>query len=486
MSLGVLMARTNDQRRSSGQQTRNSLDRVIPHDPDAERAVLGSLLLSGDAFGAVSGVLRGGSAEFFVERHGQLYRVIESLHAAGKPIDGVEIAAAMTRDGAFEAYGGYGALADLVCAVPSHMRAGDYARNVHEQYLRRRAIEDARLTMDLAFDAVPVDELVSVASKSAQSLSELALSRQREDGSLMDAVATAMEAIENPQGRSPAISTGLFALDDMIYGLEASELVMIGARPSGGKTALALGIAESVAIDSQIPSLLFSLEMRPDQIAQRMILSRARVDGHMVRHGRIGSREIESLRAAAADLTAAPLLVHNRTRRLGDIVNVARLAVRERGVRVVMVDYLNRVEVARRNDRYDLVIAEITTTLKAMAEDLGVCCVLLAQLNRKLDSEDRPPRMSDFRDSGAIEQDADKIILPWQDPKSVAPIGTNHDFRRMAEGEVHLVIAKHRNGPTGSVTVNWRPQFARFENQQVDEEAYASTPNLKSWSNVKR
>lgn len=452
----------------NGQQPKGVMDRELPHDRDAEIAVLGCILLHSDALADVREVLRAGHAEFWTERHGILYRFIDRLASDGKPIDDVVIRDALKRTGEFDRIGGYDFLAECINSVASHFRARQYATIVHEHYLRRQAIRSAARTMDLAFELAEVETIVEEAADNATKLSELALSRQREDGSLVDQIAASLEELRNPSERGQAISTGLYGLDSLIYGLEPGELVLIGARPSRGKTALGLTIAEQIAVVDGIPVLFLSLEMRPAQVATRMMLSRARVNGHAAKQANLTAGEWQRIENAANEIGAAPLFVHNRVRKIDDIVNLARIAQRDQGIRVVMVDYLGLVEVHRRFDRLDQVLAEITRSLKVrIAEDLGVSVVLMAQLNRKLDSEDRPPRMADFRDSGAIEQDADKIILPWQNPEKVT---TEKGTRRLVQGPVELIVDKHRNGPTGTADVEWIPHFARFENPNVRSE----------------
>lgn len=445
----------------------SSLDRELPHDLDAERAVLGSMLIEAATIPDAAEVLTGGRNEFWNERHAILFAFIVKLAADGKDMDGIIIKDALERSGEFERLGGYGFLDECISSVPSHVRIREYAGIVHDHYIRRQAIRVASVTIDHAYDQAPVTQIVSTWSEKLSHVTELAISRTRDDGSMIDEIADALEKLSNPESHNKGISTGFHGLDSLIYGFEPGELVMIGARPSRGKTALALNIAEFVAVTSQVPLVFFTLEMRRVRVAMRLILSRAGVDGHRVRHGHASDADWLAMNEAAVEVQRSPLLAHNRIRRLDDIVNVSRLAVRDQGVRVVMIDYLQLIEVGKSFDMETLRIAEITRTLKVrIAEELGICVVLLAQLNRKVETEDRPPRMSDFRDSGAIEQDADKIILPWQNPNKVQ---TDDGKRRMVEGEVELIVDKHRDGPTGSAPLIWRPQFARFENPSFDE-----------------
>ena len=457
--------------REEREPQRSSLDRELPHDFDAERAVLGSMLLDASAIADAADVLRSGHSEFWNERHGQLYQVIADLHATGKPIDDVVIRDTLKRTGDFDRLGGYDFLAECINSVASHFRVREYASIVHDHYIRRQVISAASQSMDVAFNNAPIADVVSCLTNKLNAVSELALSRSREDGSLMDIVADALDKLGSPEASKDVIPTGFFGLDSLIYGFEPGELVMIGARPSRGKTALALNIAESVSINEKVPTLFFSLEMRRIRVVIRMILARARVNGHVVRSGNLNDADWASIVQAAKEVKESNLLIFNRTRRLQDIVNTARILVRERGVKVVMIDYLQLVDAGHSFEMETLRIAEITRTLKVqVAEELGVCVVLLAQLNRKIEEEKRPPRMSDFRDSGAIEQDADKIILPWQDPSKVTiPPGVG-----TVEGEVELIVAKHRDGPTGSAPLYWRPQFARFENPRPSEDSLYS------------
>lgn len=437
--------------------------RVLPYSDDAESAVLGAMLQEPGVIAEVRGILSGGQAEFFSPRNRILFATIVGLLDAGRAIDGVLIREELERQGQFDRVGGYEYLGELVGSVPSWMRAREYATTVHEHYIRRRMIDAAESMMTAAYACDPVNSLVASASETAQAAATMALSANAESGSIVDVVAQAFEELLAPKEQTTTISTGYPALDNIVYGFEPGELVLIGARPSRGKTALALGLAENLAVEGRVPTLVLSLEMNAAQISRRLILSRARVNSHEVRHGRLTEDDQAAMHQAARDLQAAPLAIFARTKRIGDICNLCRVSVRERGTRVVMVDYLSLIETTGRRDRYDLELASITKALKDIAGELGVTVILLAQLNRKLDSEDRPPRMADFRDSGAIEQDADKIIAPWQKPELRATDGAQN----LATGDIDLIVLKHRNGPTGSATLRWVAQCARFENQST-------------------
>ncbi len=455
--------RRNDERGDGGTDTR-----VLPHDSDAEIALLGSICLNADCMSDVREVLTNGAAEFWHEHHRIFYRVVDRIVGEGRPIDDVVIRDELVRAGEFDRIGGYDFMVTCVNSVASWHRARHYATVVHEHYLRRRTIEAASHAVERAYKLAPVEELVEDSAAHTAKMSELALSREREDGSLVELVAASLDELRNPTERKAAISTGFYGLDSLIYGLEPGELVLIGARPSRGKTALGLCIAEHIACNDGLPVLLFSIEMRPSQVAMRMILSRARVSGHDAKNNRLEAGHWAMLEQAADQIAAAPLFVHNRIRRIDDIVNMVRIAVRDHGVRVVMIDYLGLIDVRQNFATETLRIAHITRTIKTqIAEDNAVPVVLLAQLNRKADSEGGAPRMDHFRDSGAIEQDADKIILPWQNPEKVE---TQSGTRRMVPGPVELIVDKHRNGPTGVVELDWQPQFARFANPNIRDD----------------
>ncbi len=461
-----------------GPSTPTALDRVLPHDDDAERALLGSMLQLKEAIGEAITVLRdAGAAAFDVIKHQQLYDVLVHFYAENRPIDSIPLREELTRRGLWEKLGGYEFLAALVNAVPSGLHARHYAEIVRDKFLLRQLIGATHRAMEAAYDSRrSAKDIFDYAEKEV-----FAVTERRVSGEATPLNQLVREAFQAIQDREEGVLTGeptpFTLLNEYTCGLQPSELIIVAGRPSMGKTALGLNLAEHLAIAESParPVLFFSLEMSRQQVAQRILCSRARVDSHRLRHGRVSNQDLERLRHAADQLNAAPLYVDDTSDlAIMELRARTRMAYRKHGIRAVFVDYLQLMRLPGAENRQQEV-ANNSAGLKALAKDLNIPVVAMAQLNRNPEDKARRgnrPRMSDLRESGAIEQDADVVMLLHRE----AYYKTHPD----AEGEeagagspppsdpedsvAELIIDKQRNGPVGTIKLHWNRQYTRFDN----------------------
>ncbi|MBI5864025.1 MAG: replicative DNA helicase [Planctomycetes bacterium] len=444
--------------------SRSSLDRELPHDLDAERAVLGSMLLDAAAVSEAIMVLQdAGRDAFWNERHQRLYDHIVGLWQSNRSIDGVLIKDEAERSGLFESLGGYDFLAECVNAVPSHLRVREYASIIRDKFLLRQLIRAAARAMDEAFDdRAPTAEVLDNASKYIFEVTERGVTGGAEP--LPDLIEEVFRRIEaNDGSRLTGEETGYYQLDDMTCGFQPAELIIVAGRPSMGKTALGLNIAEHMALSNNRPVLFFSLEMSKQQVAQRLLCSRARVDAQRLRRGRHDDNDLARLQRAADEMRDRPLFVDDTSSlSVMELRARARMNKRKHDVCAVFVDYLQLMHTPGSESR-QAEVASVSRGLKALAKELSVPVIAMAQLNRKpADRTGNRPMMSDLRESGAIEQDADVIALLHRESY----------YKRSNEGgeggeednSAELIIAKQRNGPVGTVDLHFNRQWTRFDN----------------------
>lgn len=422
---------------------------------------------------AITALKDTGPRLFWLEKHQQLYDLILSLWDVNKPIDGVVIKDELIRSGRFDELGGYDFLASLVGSVPSALRVTHYAQIVREKAILRQLIGATHRTMEAAFDdKLPTPEILDAAEREIFEVTEKRVTGGPQP--LPELVAEAFERIQDLDGKPlTGEPTGFFELDHLTCGLQPAELIIIAGRPSMGKTALGLNMAEHIALSEAPPRpvLFFSLEMSRQQVAQRILCGRAKVDSQRLRHGRLSQEELRRLQAAADECQGKPLLVDDTsTLSILELRARARMEYRRHRIRAVFVDYLQLVRAPRTESRQQEV-AEISRGLKALAKELNLPVVAMAQLNRK--PEDRRstvPRMSDLRESGALEQDADLVALLHRESQS--KLGEDPDTEHDPKAE--LIIAKQRNGPVGTVRLHFNRQWTRFDNPQYGDR-YADT-----------
>jgi replicative DNA helicase len=431
--------------------------RLPPQNLDAEQSVLGAMMLSGEAVADVVELLD--ADDFYRSAHGRIYAALRSLFARGEPVDVISVADALKREGRLDDVGGPLYLRDLVDQTPTPAGAAHYARIVADAALRRRLIGAAADIMDLAF--VAGDDADVIADHAEQRIYDVA---RREDADevavLRDLVDQAMADLESIQTRESAytgLPTGYRDIDDLTSGLQPGNLVIVAARPGVGKSSLAMNVARNVAV-SGAPVAVFSLEMSRTEIGMRLLCAEAHVPWDRIRNKRVGPDDWTRVVSAAEVLHDAPLhIVDAGNVNIVDIrAKARRMRSSRQGLSLIIVDYLQLMTspMARRPDNRQQEVAEISRSLKLLAKELHIPVMALSQLNRNPEARaDKRPQLSDLRESGAIEQDSDVVMFIHRDD-------ADPEKKRDAE----LIVAKHRNGPTGSIRLNFEPSLTQFRN----------------------
>jgi replicative DNA helicase len=436
-------------------------DRLPPYSQAAEQAVLGAVLLAPDSFATANEIIK--PEDFYVAGHRDLYRVLYSLAEAGCPIDLVTVTEALMQKGLLDKVGGANYLASLAGAVPSAVNIGYYARIVAEKGLLRSIISTCSQLAAKGYDEGIEGTLLL--DEAERMVLELSSHRQgRGYRPLRELLHEALEKIEkmyqNRDSGVTGLATGFKDLDELTGGLQPSDLILLAARPSMGKTSLALNIARNVALDKTmpVPVLIFSLEMSNDQVAQRLLCSEARVSQTNLRRGFIRDDEWPRLAKAAADMAEAPIFVDD-TPSISpfEMRSKARRLRAEHNVGLIVIDYLQLMQLGRRTENRVQEISEISRFLKSLARELDIPVLSLSQLSRAVEQRsDRKPQLSDLRESGSLEQDADLVMfIFFEDPK----------IKRVAE----IIVAKHRNGPTGEEKLAFLESYTKFLNFEEAE-----------------
>ncbi|MGD0219109.1 MAG: replicative DNA helicase [Acidimicrobiales bacterium] len=431
--------------------------RVPPHNLEAEESLLGAMLLSRDAIAAA--IERCSPADFYKPSHGQIFGAITSLYAQGEPADAVTVAEELRRAGTLEEVGGAAMLGSLQSNTPAISSAGRYARIVEENSLLRRLIGVAQEIAEIGY-GLPED--VTNAIDQAEAMVFDVAQRRSADSivSLHDLLGRSLDRLEELYDRGETITgvpTGYQDLDEHLSGLQPSNLIVVGGRPSMGKTAFALGLAANAAMLGT-PVLFFSLEMSHLEVAQRLLCAEARVDATRMRNGRLLEADWPKISNAIGRIGGAPLYIDdNPNATVMDIRAKARRMRARDGLGLVVVDYLQLMSGRLGAENRQVEISEISRGLKILARELVIPVVALSQLSRGLESRaDKRPMLADLRESGAIEQDADVVMFIYRD-ELYSP-----DSPDRGAAEIH--IAKHRNGPTGAVQLAFVTNYARFAN----------------------
>jgi replicative DNA helicase len=461
----------NGQGRSIKGDAATLADRLPPQNMEAEQGVLGSVLLDNEALHEVIPLLK--VEDFYRDAHQVIYRAIRDLYDLGKAIDAITLAEELTRRSEFKAIGGDEALAQILGSVPHSANARYYAQIVRQKSISRELIESAsEILRDGYSNNFTAEQLLENAERRIFSIAED--QTKGDTVELRDVVTLAMDRIAaRSESRHPVtgIATGYFELDDVTGGLQPEQLVILAARPSMGKTALALNICDHAAVNLKIPTLVISLEMGQLELAERLLCARSRVDGHKLRTGQnLGTREMTLLGKGYDELRSSPLFIDDTPARnmLQITANARRLKLRQK-LGLIVLDYIQLVDTEDSRDSRQEQIAKISRRLKMLAREVQIPVIALSQLNRAVENrEDRRPRMADLRESGAIEQDADLVLLlhrPEYYDASDQP------------GIAELIIAKNRNGATSTVKLTFLKNITRFENlaniaEPIDEGAF--------------
>ncbi len=443
------------------------LDRLPPHSPEAEQGVLGCILLSpNECMGECIEKLKTGEEVFYDLRHQTIYKTLAEMYDSRAAIDVITLQQRLKDEQLLEQVGGIAYLSVLPDTVPSAANLTYYLDIVREKFLLRKMIHVCTDVVGRVYDYEgEVDSLMDEVERDILRISESRV--QAHSDTIKELVKKAINTIEDfhqRQGMLTGIGTGFHDLDKMTSGLHGGEMVVVAARPSMGKTSLAMNIAEHVAIEQGLPVGVFSLEMTSESLVLRMLCSRSRVNLRNVRDGFLAERDFPKLTGAAGKLAAAKLFIDDSSGlSILQLRAKARRMHQQYGVKLFVVDYLQLLHsTARRAENRQQEIADISSGIKSLAKELNVPVIVLSQLNRELEREkNRKPRMSDLRESGAIEQDADLIGLlykPNADEDESAAVAAEEDAVPM-----NLLIAKQRNGPTGDVQLTFLKSYTRFE-----------------------
>ena len=452
----------------------NALDPVPPHDREAEKALLGALLLDATHMHAVQRLLPGPRV-FFFDRHRVIYDVCTRLAAEGKPFDGVLFRDRLIREGLFDEIGGYDTLATLVSSVGSAARAEEYAELVRDCWLRREALSAAHRLMTCAVD--PAQTASSTLTLARRVVDELTEKLPARDQAGCDELVEAVFAELESGPSRPPVTTALADLDEVLIGLKPGHLTVIGGLRSSGKSALGVHLAQAAAFGQSLPTLFFALEPRMQDVMLRLLAMHACIDSRDLAYNRpLTAVEAERLQAARRWLAGQRMLRFDETPglRISQLVATCRADAARRSTRLVVIDQLSHIgfDSTTRYERYDLSIGQITRTLKMLAKELQLTVVLLVQLNRASEKDDREPRMSDLRDSAQIEHDADQILLLHSpDPTGTCgedPRPPRHGAAAVKHYLRHIIVAKNRDGQTAlgdeAVQVAWVPAWQQFRN----------------------
>jgi replicative DNA helicase len=442
------------------------LDRLPPHSPEAEQGVLGCVLLSpNDCMGECIGRFKEGAEVFYDLRHQTIFSALIQMYDAREAIDVITLQQQLKNKQLLEEVGGIAYLAGLPDTVPSAANLSYYLDIVVEKYLLRKMIHTCTEVVGRVYDYEgEVDALLDEVERDILRISESRV--QTQTTTIKDLVKKAITTIEDfhqRQGMLTGVGTGFTDLDKMTSGLHGGEMVVIAARPSVGKTSLAMNIAEHVAIEQRLPVGVFSLEMTSESLVLRMLCSRSRVNMRNVREGFLAERDFPKLTGSAGKLANAPLFIDDSSAlSILQLRAKARRMWQQYSIKLFVVDYLQLLHsTARRAENRQQEIADISSGIKSLAKELSVPVIVLSQLNRELEREkNRKPRLSDLRESGAIEQDADVVGLLYK------PSSDDEESGSAAEEDavpMNLLIAKQRNGPTGDVNLTFLKSYTRFE-----------------------
>jgi replicative DNA helicase len=432
--------------------------RIPPQSLEAEVSVLGGILLENEALNRVLEVIREG--DFYRESHRKIFSAILNLYERNEPADLITLSEALKKQGSFEEVGGIEYLNSLVNSVPTAANISYYAKIIKEKSILRKLINRATEIVSQGYgDAGDVDEFLDRAEHSIFEISE---DRVRPSFyPIKDIIKSSFKTIEKLYEKRQLITgvaTGFSRLDELTSGLQPSDLIIVAGRPSMGKTAFALNIAQHAAIEARVPAAIFSLEMAKEQLALRMLCSEAKVDAHRLRGGFLSESDWPKLTRAAGNLSEAPIFIDDTPGLTAlEMRAKSRRLKAERNLGLIIVDYLQLMRGKADSDTREQEISDISRSLKALAKELTVPVIALSQLNRRVEERgDKRPQLADLRESGAIEQDADVIIFLYRDE-----VYSRSDENK---GRAEIIIGKQRNGPTDKFELAFLDKYTCFEN----------------------
>ena len=439
----------------------NQIQKKVPHDADAEKAVLSSILMDKDAAAEAFELLK--TDDFYSPENREVFRAALQLYTKGDPIDVVTVKNQLEENGVFAEIGGVETLANIAAAVGSSVNVKSYAKIVEEKSVLRRLIKLSGELSEISYKGA--DDINVILDKAEKGIFDVMQNRNTDSfASIMDVAYNTFSNIEkiyNSNEKITGISTGFTDFDAKTAGLQKSDLILIAARPSMGKTAFVLNVAQYAAVRDHVPVAIFSLEMSKEQLVNRMLCAEALVDAQKVRTGELNSDDWSKLVESMGVLSEAPIYID-------DTPGITAMEIRakcrrlkiEKGLGLVVIDYLQLMSGSGRSDSRQQEISEISRSLKAIAREIEAPVIALSQLSRACEARsDHRPMLSDLRESGAIEQDADLVAFLYRD---------EYYFPEKTEkkNQAELIIAKQRNGPTGTVNLTWLGQYTKFANME--------------------
>ena len=439
---------------------------VPPQNIEAEESIISAILIDNDALLDVIESL--GPEDFYRTAHQKIYAAITDLFDKAEPVDLVTLANKLKEKGDLEAVGGASYLARLVDTVPLAVNARHYAKIVHDKASLRRMIEKANAIIKRCFEERgEAEDVIDFAESAVFEISEQ--KARQSFYPLSKIILGNIETLEEKQGNRSlvtGVATGFTQLDNMTSGLQNADLIILAARPSMGKTALALNIARHAAVEAGVPVAVFSLEMSKEQLSLRMLCSEARIDSSRLRGGFFSMEDWHRLTDAAGTLSECPIYIDDSPSLSAmEIRAKARRLKMDKNIGLIIIDYLQLMQGRSSAERRDLEISEISRGLKALAKELDLPVMALSQLNRMLEQRtDKRPRLSDLRESGALEQDADVVAFIYRDEVY------NKEEDNPNRGTAEILLSKQRNGPTGDIYLSFLNAFTRFENQASETE----------------
>lgn len=442
----------------------DKLDKTIPANPEAEEAVLGSLLIDPDAVLKVASFLS--PEDFYREKNGWLYRAILDLHERREPADFVTLVDELERRNILQEVGGAAYLSTLINGVPSAVYVEHYGHIVERTATLRRLIDAAGRIAALAYEeADDVNEVVDRAEQLVFNVSERRIRRDLASvGQVMHQVVDRIDFLHRHQGEILGVPTGFVKLDKLLGGFQKSDLIILAARPSVGKTSLAMNFALNAARKYRKVVAFFSLEMSAEQLVQRLLAMETGIDQQRLRRGEVADHEWDMLMAAAGELSNTMFYIDDTPAMSAmELRTKARRLQAEHGLDLIVVDYLQLMRGEGKNENRVQEISYISRSLKSLARELETPVVALSQLSRAIESRsDHKPQLSDLRESGAIEQDADIVMFIYREEM----VKETSDKKNIAD----IIVAKHRNGPVDTVSLYFRKELTKFENLEMVRE----------------
>ncbi|MGA9746013.1 MAG: replicative DNA helicase [Nocardioides sp.] len=432
------------------------VDRTPPQDNDAEQSVLGSMLLSKDAIADVIESVRG--TDFYRPAHETIYDAMVDLYGRGEPVDPVTTAAELQRRGDLVRIGGGPYLHTLSASVPIAANAAYYAEIVREKAILRRLVDAGTRIAQMGYAGEgQVDDVVDRAQAEVYGVTER---RASEDyaplSDIMESALDEIEAISNRDGEFNGVPTGFMDLDELTNGLHGGQMVIVAARPAVGKSTLGLDICRSASIHHGLTSVIFSLEMTRTEITMRMLSAEAKIPLNHMRNGNMNDEDWAKLARKMGEVSSAPMFIDDSPNMtMMEIRAKARRLKQRHDLRLIVIDYLQLMSSGKKVESRQLEVSEFSRQIKLLAKELEVPIIALSQLNRGPEQRsDKRPMMSDLRESGSIEQDADMVILLHREDV--------YEKESTRPGEADLIVAKHRNGPTRDVVVAFQGHYSRF------------------------